>query len=200
MKRIHKCFSNTWQKRIILKEKRSEEIWNVLSQKPKDWHRRNRSSLILLFSPVQLVLLISSAGRFFRHVTVPSVMSRTVKTVFSKFFSSGSDLVEAKQIRTCASLSNIKPGKILLFKQTKEVMGEFLTCCSGTEDVCWPASWRARAAPPTGSLWRWTLVCRTKLSPCKCRPIITDILPQLFSYFIVTWRGRKVFSNFEMKW
>lgn len=67
--------------------------------------------VILLVSPVQLVLLISSAGRFVLRVTVSSVRSRAVKTVFSKFFSSCSDLEEAKQIgpsKMCASLLNLK--------------------------------------------------------------------------------------------
>lgn len=65
---------------------------------PNTLHRGNGTSLILRFSPVQLVLLISSAGRFALQVTVSLVTSRTVKTVFSKFFSSGLDLEDAKQI------------------------------------------------------------------------------------------------------
>lgn len=78
------------------------------------------TSLILLFSPVQLVLLTSSAGRFALQVTTSSVMLRMVKTVFSKFISC-SDLKEPKQIsqsRMCDSLSNIKCEKWLLFPHT----------------------------------------------------------------------------------
>lgn len=55
---------------------------------------RKGSSFTLLSSPVQLVLLTSSAGRFVLRVTASAATSRTVKTVFSRFFSSGSDLEE----------------------------------------------------------------------------------------------------------
>lgn len=165
----------------------SELVWNVLSQSQQRDTDEARPA-----SPVQLVLLISSAGRFVLRVTASSVRSRAVKRVFSKF-SSCSELEEAKQVsrsRTCTSLSHRKP-YFLLNRRAKETTAELLTCCSGTEDACWPASGRAHAAPPTASPWRRRLVCRTKLSPCKRWPTITDLSPQLFSRFVVSdrrWR------------
>lgn len=73
MGRIHKCLSNTGQK--CSEEERGP---------------------VKASSPVQLVLLISSAGRFVLQVTVSSLTLRTVKTVVSRFFSSCSDLEELK--------------------------------------------------------------------------------------------------------
>lgn len=128
-------------------------------------------------SPVQLVLLISSAGRFALRVTAPSVRSRAVKSVFSKFSSSCSELEEAKRGQSEQKVRfTVTPQTLILPEQTAELH----TCCSGTEDVCWPASGRAHAAPPPASPWRRRPVCRTKLSPCKRRPTITDLSLQPF--------------------
>lgn len=74
--------------------------------------RRKGSSLILLSSPVQLVLLISSAGRFVLRVTESSVTSRTVKTVFSRFFSSCSDLEEINAAQSEQNVSFTDKTKI----------------------------------------------------------------------------------------
>lgn len=190
----HEMFLKCTTQKDISNQKPSELVWNV----PPESHQRDTDEAGPA-SPVQLVLLISSAGRFVLRVTASSVRSRAVKRVFSKFFSSCSELEEAKRVsrsRTCASRSHLKP--YFLLNRQQETTAELPTRCSGTEDVCWPASGRAHAAPPTASPWRRRLVCRTKLSPCKRWPTITDLSSQLFSRFIVSDRRWQVCWNFNV--